>query len=143
MLQGLFGLLYVLVAPVWIVMLLFPRADFTRRTVTSNWPFIILGGTQAVLILAALTGVPAQQLGISAQAFRALLLGDWGLLAVWAQILTLNLFAGVWIFRDSGFYGIRPAPHLLLTHFTGPVGLAVYLLLRRRAERRSTFRTLN
>mgnify|MGYP002738641448 CR=1 FL=1 len=141
--NALFGLLYLLHLPLWILMLLFPKTNVTRRLVTSPWPFIVLGGIDALLLIVAITGLPPASWGLSLASLRALLASDAGLLAVWANLLTLGLFAGVWIHRDAGYWSIGPAPYLLLTHFAAPVGLGAYHLQRRRRERRDVFRTLN
>lgn len=143
MTENLFGFLYVLPLVLWISMLLFPRASFTRQMVTSNWPFLALAAIHLLLLLAALGTVSPAQIGISAEAMRATLLSDWGFLALWAHLLTLNLFVGVWIFRDTRYWRIQPAPYLIAAHFAGPLGLGLYLWVRSRREPGDPVRNLN
>mgnify|MGYP001339610616 FL=1 len=55
------------------------------------------------------------------------------LLIFWIHFLTLSLFVGAWIARDSRRYvmpKIITIVSLILTYFTGPVGLFVYWFLR-------------
>ena len=55
------------------------------------------------------------------------------LLIFWLHFLAISLFLGAWIVRDSKRYlipRIIVIPSLLLTYFTGPVGLVIYWLLR-------------
>ena len=55
------------------------------------------------------------------------------LLVFWLHFLAISLFAGSWIARDSNKYlipKIITIPSLILTYFTGPVGLVVYWFFR-------------
>ena len=55
------------------------------------------------------------------------------LLIFWLHFLSISLFAGAWIVRDSGRYlipKIITIPSLILTYFTGPVGLVFYWFFR-------------
>ena len=55
------------------------------------------------------------------------------LLIFWLHFLALSLFTGAWIVRDARKYFIPKIitiPSLVLTYFTGPVGLVVYWFFR-------------
>ncbi len=55
------------------------------------------------------------------------------LLVFWLHFLSISLFAGAWIIRDARRYFIPKAitiPSLVLTYFSGPVGLVIYWFLR-------------
>ena len=55
------------------------------------------------------------------------------LLIFWLHFLAISLFAGSWITRDSKRYSIPKIitiPSLILTYFTGPIGLVVYWFFR-------------
>ena len=55
------------------------------------------------------------------------------LLIFWLHFLAISLFAGSWITRDSKRYSIPKIitiPSLILTYFTGPVGILVYWFFR-------------
>ena len=55
------------------------------------------------------------------------------LLIFWLHFLAISLFAGSWIIRDSKRYFIPKIvtiPSLILTYFTGPIGLVVYWFFR-------------
>ena len=55
------------------------------------------------------------------------------LLIFWLHFLAISLFAGSWIVRDSKRYVIPKIitiPSLILTYFTGPVGILVYWFFR-------------
>ena len=55
------------------------------------------------------------------------------LLVFWLHFLSISLFAGAWIVRDAKRYFIPKiitVPSLILTYFSGPVGLVIYWFLR-------------
>ena len=55
------------------------------------------------------------------------------LLIFWLHFLAISLFAGAWIARDSRKYFILriiTVFSLILTYFSGPVGLVIYWFLR-------------
>jgi len=55
------------------------------------------------------------------------------LLIFWLHFLAISLFAGSWIVRDSRRYFIPKIiiiPSLILTYFSGPIGLVIYWFFR-------------
>ena len=55
------------------------------------------------------------------------------LLIFWLHFLAISLFAGSWIVRDSRRYFIPKVvtiPSLIMTYFTGPIGLIIYWFFR-------------
>ena len=55
------------------------------------------------------------------------------LLIFWLHFLAISLFAGAWIVRDSKKYlipKIVTIPSLILTYFSGPIGLVIYWFIR-------------
>ena len=55
------------------------------------------------------------------------------LLIFWLHFLAISLFAGAWIVRDARRYlipKIITIPSLVLTYFSGPVGIVIYWLIR-------------
>jgi len=55
------------------------------------------------------------------------------LLIFWLHFLAISLFAGAWIVRDSKKYFVPKIVtifSLLLTYFTGPIGLVFYWFIR-------------
>ena len=55
------------------------------------------------------------------------------LLIFWLHFLAISLFAGTWIIRDARRYlipRIITIPTLILTYFSGPVGIVIYWFIR-------------
>ena len=64
------------------------------------------------------------------------------LLIFWLHFLALSLFLGAWIARDSAKYIIPKFfvfISLILTYFTGPVGLVIYWFIRIFFSKRINF----
>lgn len=141
MTETLFSLLNILPLPLWLGMLLFPKTRFTERAVQAYWPYIALAGLYALLLATAL--VNGTGFDVSFAGLRRALSLEWGFLALWAHLLTLDLFTGVWIFRDAKYWGVEPRPFVLLTLFLGPLGLGAYLLRRRGRAQHDPVKLLN
>lgn len=140
--DSLYGLVTLLPLPVWGSMLLFPRHRFTQHLVTAAWPFLVLAGVYGVLLIAAVATAPPAA-GLTMEGFQALLASDAGFVAAWAHFAMLDLFAGVWLFRDAKYWGANPGAYLLATLFVAPLGLGAYLWRRRAWARRDPVRHLN
>lgn len=140
--ETLFGLVSILPMPVWGAMLLFPRTDFTRRLVSASWPLIALAGVYLTLMIVSLFAGG----GVGSLSFDALRAGvgsEWGFLVAWTHMIALDLFAGIWIFRDAKYWDINPTWFLVGTLLAGPLGLGVYLWVRSRQDRNDPVRLLN
>ncbi len=140
MAQNLFNLLNLLPLPVWLGMILFPRTRYTQNLVMSYWYYIALAAVYLLFLLASFT---QGGLDFSFEGIRRGLSSEWGGLTAWAHFIVLDLFTGVWIFRDAKYWGINPTLFVLLTLFAGPLGLGSYLLMRQRKSKSDPIRNLN
>lgn len=128
--EKLFGLAQDLAVVCWTLLLAAPRWRWTQRTVTFVWPLLI-----AVLYLYLLLGhrsPPGAGFGSLAQV-AILFSSPYALLAGWIHYLAFDLFIGAWETRDGLRLGISRwilLPCQVLTFLFGPVGLALYLLLK-------------
>ena len=64
------------------------------------------------------------------------------LLIFWLHFLALSLFLGAWMTRDAKKFFIPKIiliPSLIITYFTGPVGLVIYWLLRIFFDKKISF----
>ena len=139
--DGLFNLFVLAPLLLWGAMLLFPRRRFTIAAVQSPWPFVVLGAVTLAPLIGALaaSGLPS----LTLRDARGLFSSGWGTLLAVADISTLSLFAGVWVFRDARYWSIAAAPYVILTWLLGPAGLAAYLLVRWRKNRQAPTRVVN
>lgn len=135
----LFDLAFYLAAPFWALMVLLPTWSWTTRIVSTPW--IILPTLVVWAIAAAPLFGPLWTLVTSPNLPRLqdFLTSPGAVTATWAQIIAWDLFIGRWIYLDSRTRRLHPllvSPLLVLTVLLSPIGLPLYLALRRVAMTR-------
>ena len=129
-LEQLFSLAGALVFPAWLLLLFAPAWRWTQRYATFAVPLLIAAFYGWLLLHAhAPTGAGFNSL----HAVQLLFSAPQALLAGWIHYLAFDLFTGAWEARDAVRLGLSRwlvAPCLVLTFLFGPIGLALYLLLR-------------
>jgi len=118
----------------WLLLLLAPRWRWTHRLVP--WLAIVpLCAGYVVFLSIGRFGAGGGQGGFSSlEQVRLLFSNDATLLAGWLHYLAFDLFVGLWVTADSTGRSIPRwlvVPCLVLTFFAGPIGLLLYLGLRR------------
>ena len=132
----LFNLVNLSVLPAWALLIFSPKWSLTDKIVHSMLYPLLLGaiyiGGFAMVIFA---GHGADGGGFtSIDGVRALFASDAGILIGWTHYLVFDLFVGAWAARDAkrrGFSHLMLVPCLLLTFMLGPIGLFLYLILRK------------
>ena len=124
--------------PLVALMLLAPRARFTRRVVGSNLPFLLYGGLYTLLVMRGALKDPEVFRRIMRLDLDAItqFMGDRdsGVITAWTHMTTSDLFIARWIFLDSLARGKPARLPIVLQFFGGPVGVFVYLLSRRNTD---------
>jgi len=120
------------VIPAWLLLAAAPKAAFTQRVVHSALIPITLGS----IYLTAFAINPDTPEGASFSSLHGvmqLFTAPWAVLAGWIHYLAFDLFVGAWEVRDASRRGIphlMVIPCLVFTLMLGPIGFALYLLLR-------------
>ena len=139
--ETLFSVVNVLPMPLWLTWIFAPRSRAARYFARSTWPFALLGGTYAALLVTAIaSGGVGDGSFTSLAGVMALFASPWGALAGWTHYLAFDVFVGRWIVGDAPTAGYRLAPILALTLMAGPAGLLLYFLLRRWLRREDVAR---
>ena len=99
------------VLPFWLTLIFFPQSNFTKYFVTSIFPIILLGGSYIfVLYKAYLNAYDFDsnfELYLSISNLSNLFTSNTFLILFWIHFLSINLFVGGWIVRDSQKYSIN------------------------------------
>ena len=140
----IFSLANLIALVMWAALILLPR-----------WPALLAAElylgigllclTYVVLLAGIVSGVldPGGAGGAGADfssiaGVRSIFASDGGVTVGWIHYLAFDLFVGLWIARDAdakGFSRLVQAPVLLATFLAGPLGLAIWLLVRERRAR--------
>ena len=125
------------ILPFWFVLIFFPRSHSCRLFATSIFPIILLSGVylfilyKSYLIGYDFVGNFSLYLGLSelSQLFE----DDLYLMILWTHFISINLFIGGWIVKDSQRFIINKALlafPLIITYLIGPLGIFVYWIIR-------------
>jgi hypothetical protein len=132
----LFNLVNLSVLPAWALLILAPKWSVTEKLVHSMLYPLLLGGVYIFgMGMAAFAGHGAEGGGFtSIDGVRTLFSSDVGMVIGWTHFLVFDLFVGAWEARDAqrrGFSHWLLVPCLLLTFMLGPIGLFLYVVLRK------------
>lgn len=136
-LNQVFRLANLAVLPGWLLMIFAPNSRWTRRVTESDGFFLGMGGLYAALLARAAKDNPAAMAELASptlEGIGGLFRRPEGVFAGWVHYLAFDLMIGRTILRDAQERAIPHAlvvPALVLTLFTGPLGLAYYRLLVR------------
>ena len=136
------------VIPLWLLIIFVPRSKITQGLVNNLFIPLIMASTYSYLALEQLSPSDALnydsekdpldflenfKLYLGLDQLMLLMSKSLFVLIFWIHFLTISLFLGVWIANDAIKYNIHKYIvffPLMLTYFSGPVGLFLYLILR-------------
>lgn len=134
--QQTFGIVSTVVMPVWVAMILAPRARLTRWLVDhAATPLLLgLGVTYVKLLADGFSERSGDRADLrDPEQLRDLFASPQGFLTGWVHYLVLDLFLGVWIWRTAQREGRGCRLALIGALMAGPAGLVVFALQRRLA----------
>jgi hypothetical protein len=120
------------VVPLWILLVVAPRARLTTHLVHYGALPVVLAVAYGLLLFTEPTVDPAANM-LSLGGVMAIFDQPQTVVAAWLHYLIFDLFVGAWEVRDARRRGIphlQVVPCLVLTFLFGPLGLAAYMLLR-------------
>tara|TARA_B110001452_G_scaffold96179_1_gene79540 strand:- start:37 stop:510 length:474 start_codon:yes stop_codon:yes gene_type:complete len=125
------------VLPFWFLIIFFPQSQLCRYLATSVFPIFLLSVAYSFVLYKSylnsydFLGSFNLYLGID---YVANLFEDKSyLLLFWIHFVSVNLFIGGWILKDSQKFLINKfllALPLIITYLIGPIGLVIYWILR-------------
>ena len=123
--------------PFWLMLLFFPQSSFCKYFVTSIFPILILSGTYLfILYKSYLNNFDFDNnfnLYFGINETSELFSNKYFLMMFWIHFVSINLFVGGWIVRDSQKFLINKILliiPLLTTYLVGPLGILIYWLIR-------------
>ena len=125
------------VLPFWLILIFFPHSNLSKYFVTSIFPIFILAGTYIFVFyksyLNSYDFINNFSLYLSIDHLSDLFSDKTYLMMFWIHFISINLFTGGWIVKDSQRLSINKyiiTIPLIITYFIGPVGLVFYWVIR-------------
>ncbi len=125
------------ILPFWLILIFFPQSHLCRYLVTSIFPIFLLTGAYIFLLyktyLNSYDFVSNFNLYFGIDNLSDLFSDKSFLMMFWIHFISINLFTGGWIVKDSQKFSINKFLLLLplvITYLIGPLGLFIYWLIR-------------
>ena len=125
------------VLPFWFILIFFPQTHLSKYFVTSVFPILILSGTYVFIIYKSFLNsydfIGNFNLYLNLNSLSELFKDQTFLLMFWVHFISINLFTGGWIVKDSQRSSINKILliiPLIVTYLIGPLGLLLYWLIR-------------
>ena len=124
------------VIPFWLLLIFLPHNQITNFLVQSVVVPLLLAAGYAYISYDLFTQgniFSGFELYSGLDGLYAMFANEALLLLFWLHFLAISLFVGTWIVRDSKKYFIPKIvliPSLILTYFSGPIGLVLYWFIR-------------
>ena len=125
------------VLPFWFLIIFFPQSQLCKYFVTSIFPIFLLGSAYLFLIyksyLNSYDFLGNFNLYLGIEYLSDLFEDKSYLLLFWIHFVSINLFTGGWILKDSHRFYINNyllAFPLILIYLIGPIGLVIYWVIR-------------
>jgi len=125
------------VLPFWLILVFFPTSNLSKYFVTSIFPIILLSGSYVFALYKSYLGsydfLSNFELYLSISNLSNLFTSDLFLMMFWIHFVSINLFVGGWIVKDSQKFLINKyltALPLIITYLIGPLGILIYWLIR-------------
>ena len=125
------------VLPFWLILIFFPQSNLSRYFVTSIFPILLLSIAYIFMIyksyLSSYEFLTNFDLYLNISNLSNLFSNETFLILFWIHFISINLFTGGWIVKDSQKFGINKIIlflPLIITYLIGPLGLLIYWLIR-------------
>ena len=125
------------VIPFWLVLLFFPQSNLCKYFVTSIFPIFILSGAYIFMLYKAYLNSydfdDNFNLYFGIDNISELFTDKTFLIMFWLHFISINLFTGGWIVKDSQKFSINKTfliIPLVTTYLIGPLGLFIYWIVR-------------
>ena len=125
------------VLPFWLILIFFPSSNINKFFVTSILPILLLSGAYIFVLyksyLNSYDFISNFELYLSMSNLSNLFSNNLFLILFWIHFVSINLFVGGWIVRDSQKLYINKilvAFPLIITYLIGPLGVFIYWLIR-------------
>jgi hypothetical protein len=125
------------ILPFWFILIVFPQSQICRVFTASIFPIFILSLAYSYLLYIIFNEgydfLKNFELYLGLSSVSNLFSDPSFLILFWVHFLSINLFCGGWMVKDSQKFGINKflmSLPLLITYLIGPIGLTLYWMIK-------------
>ena len=125
------------VLPFWLLIIFFPRSYLCKYLATSIFPIFLLSNAYMLILYKAYIGsfdfIENFNLYLGLANLSDLFKDNLYLLMFWIHFVSINLFVGGWMLKDSEKFTINKIIMffpLIITYLIGPIGIFIYWIVR-------------
>ena len=125
------------VLPFWLILIFFPSSNINKFFATSILPILLLSGVYIFALYKSYLNtydfIGNFELYLSISNLSNLFSNNLFLILFWIHFVSINLFIGGWMVRDSQKLSINKilvSFPLIITYLIGPLGVFIYWLIR-------------
>ena len=133
-----FSIANIMVFPMWILMIVFPKWKATRFLIDFKVIPIVLSLLYAFYIISSIIEGPSMDFGSLHEVMQLFTVED-AVLGGWLHYLAFDLLVGMWMLNENDTLKIHPvimAPCLLGTLMMGPIGFLLFTGARAFVKRK-------
>ena len=125
------------VLPFWFILIFLPQSNICRIFTTSIFPTLLLSGAYIfmlyVMFLSNYDFLSNFELYLGINSLTDLFSNNSFLIIFWIHFVSINLFVGGWIVKDSLKFNMNKVLlflPLIITYLIGPLGIVVYWIIK-------------
>jgi len=125
------------VLPFWLLIIFFPQSYLCKYFATSIFPIVLLSSAYVLVLYKAYIGsfdfIENFNLYLGLANLSDLFEDNLYLLMFWIHFVSINLFVGGWMLKDSEKFTINKIIMffpLIITYLIGPIGIFIYWIVR-------------
>ena len=125
------------VLPFWFILLFLPQSNICRIFAISIFPILLLSGAYIFMLYVMFLGnydfLSNFELYLGINRLTDLFSNNSFLIIFWIHFVSINLFVGGWIVKDSLKFNMNKVLlffPLIITYLIGPLGIVVYWIIK-------------
>ena len=125
------------VLPFWFILIFLPQSNICRIFTTSIFPILLLSGAYIFMLYVMFQNnydfLSNFELYLGINSLTDLFSNNSFLIIFWIHFVSINLFVGGWIVKDSLKFNMNKVLlflPLIITYLIGPLGIVVYWIIK-------------
>ena len=125
------------VLPFWFILIFLPQSNICKIFITTIFPILLLSGTYIFMLYVMFQNnydfFSNFELYLGIKNLTNLFSNNYFLIVFWIHFISINLFIGSWVVKDSQKFNINKillSLPLVIIYLIGPLGIVVYWIIK-------------